>query len=354
MDSRSRRFIEEYERDLLETRRATAVAGELVRDVLLRREVLFYAVTHRAKTTESVRSKLIEKRYSRPRRQVTDVIGVRIITNHEDEIEAAVRALRDEFQVDEANSVDKRESLGLREFGYRSVHIIARLRAPHTEVPELRPLLGRWFEIQVRSAVENVWAEIEHRVVYKSGVDYKVKGYAGTVYRRFGALAGALEVVDKEFTALREARSAVIDFYKSRYRDRADDRKPFDVARLFAFLEAERPNGLSWREAAAAGRRFMPGVELDSIRALKAARLNTARSLRAMMRTRAFEAAALAFATAVGVTPAEISHLAVVALAVGVVRPRVLETDLVPLRGDAAVEGAVRAGHAELMRRRRG
>jgi hypothetical protein len=55
-------------------------------------------------------------------------------------------------------------------------------------------LRKRWFEIQVRSLLEHAWAEIEHEIVYKSGITQP-----DAVRRRFAALAGSLELFDSEF-----------------------------------------------------------------------------------------------------------------------------------------------------------
>ena len=194
---------------------------------------------------------------------------------------------------------------------------------------------------------------IEHEIVYKSGIEYKVKGYPGSVYRWFGALAGALEVVDKDFTELRRAKDSVIDFYKKRYLAGEDEGVPFDVARLLGFLEAERPVGLSWRAAAQAGRQFAPRIERHCVAALRSTRLNTARALRKQVRSASFRVAAEYFARSMQSSPTEISHLGVVALATGVRRPLILEIELLPLRGEASLAEAIRAGNAKFKHARR-
>jgi len=188
-------------------------------------------VTARAKTIDSVRRKLRRKRYKQPAQRLTDLIGVRVITYYRDAVDPIVERLRQAFEINERDTTDKRRVLGLREFGYRSVHVIARLRPGQVISLDDRAIRRRWFEIQVRSIVEHAWAEIEHEIVYKSGV-----ALPDAARRRFASLAGTLELLDNEFLALRDARSALISEYRAKYEQGKDQRISFDVARLGAFL----------------------------------------------------------------------------------------------------------------------
>jgi ppGpp synthetase/RelA/SpoT-type nucleotidyltranferase len=72
--------------------------------------------------------------------------------------------------------------------------MIVRLKGPRSKPPEFAFARGKWFEIQVRSILEHAWAEIEHEVVYKSGMEFP-----GQFKRRFAAIAGLLEMIDKDF-----------------------------------------------------------------------------------------------------------------------------------------------------------
>jgi Region found in RelA / SpoT proteins len=200
--------------------------------------------------------------------------------------------------------------LSLREFGYRSVHLIARLKPDQMRITGDDFLREHWFEIQVRSVLEHAWAEIEHEVVYKSGIRQP-----DTVLRRFAALAGSLEVFDREFLALREERKSLIARYSDIYRQNKDQRKSFDVARLLAFLEATR-TGLSWRQAEEEGRPFAAHLENSCVDALRAAGIGTPASLRRVLHSPRFRYALRSFAASEGIAPSDVSHLATVVLAV--------------------------------------
>ena len=163
----------------------------LVRQVVRDLDVDIHLVTARAKQPDSLRGKLRRKSYSDPSVQVTDTIGVRIITYYRSAVDPVAVALKREFQIDRSRSEDKRRLLDLREFGYRSVHLIAKLKP--TAVPNERVLGPRSAVVRNPGAkfAGHAWAEIEHEVVYKSGVEYPK-----STARQFGALAGTLEILD--------------------------------------------------------------------------------------------------------------------------------------------------------------
>src|SRR5580704_18168352 len=111
----------------------------------------------------------------------------------------------------------KRVELGLHDFGYRSVHLIAKLKQGQVLSGQYQPLRDNWFEIQIRSILEHAWAEIEHEVVYKSGIIFPE-----VVKRRFARLAGMVELIGDEFLNLREERSRLVEEYKHRYARQLD------------------------------------------------------------------------------------------------------------------------------------
>jgi len=78
--------------------------------------------------------------------------------------------------------------------GYTSVHYILRLRESQVP-PDCRP----WFELQVRTMLEDVWAEVEHLLGYKPG-----KRTSFAVRKQFQILSTLLQSVDEHFTFLYE------------------------------------------------------------------------------------------------------------------------------------------------------
>src|SRR2546426_985006 len=201
----SKRFLRSYEHDYSATCEAAEIARRLVEAAVREIGVFTHLVSSRAKTPDSLRAKLRRKKYTRPKQQVTDTIGIRVITYYRDDVDRVADRLRREFDTSAKHTTDKRLALGLRDFGYRSVHLIARLKPAQILTPQHQTLRDRWFEIQIRSVLEHAWAEIEHEIVYKAGVNY-----SPSVLRRFAALAGSLELLDREFRSLCAARIDLI------------------------------------------------------------------------------------------------------------------------------------------------
>ncbi len=332
----SQRFLDRYRAELSSAEIAADLARESVERIARETGAVIHVVSARAKKLESVRGKLRRKRYSRPASQLTDLIGVRVITYYRDAVDPIVARLKQAFQINTKESTDKRLALGLRNFGYRSVHLIVRLKPAQVLTPSHKLLRSRWFEIQVRSIIEHAWAEIEHEIVYKSGVVQPDE-----ILRRFAALAGSLELVDNEFLALRERRNDLIEQYAAKYRLGEDRRKSFDVARLLGFLEAFRPGGLSWRQAAAMGTPFGVGLDASGVAALKAVKLGTQESLNVVLRSSRFRYALRSFAAAHGIAPTEVSHLATVVLAVVVKNPRVVQIHFPEMIYDSTIMSIV-------------
>lgn len=206
--------------------------------------VPYNAVFGRAKTVESVRGKLLKKKYKNPSRDMTDQLGLRVVLAHAKDVDHAVSSISKRFSVLRTKSVDKRTALALREFGYRSVHLVCELPKAVVSGANLVSGAPRVCEIQVRSLLEHCWAEIEHGVVYKAGADLPKE-----LKRQFASLAGALEVVEGGFDRLLEETGRLVDIERAAMLSPGFSSRPLDVPRLVALLEAYYPNGRSLRHA---------------------------------------------------------------------------------------------------------
>lgn len=337
LNKSAERFLSSYQRRYRQFQRKADLLRDVVSEIARGTGALVHATTARAKTPESVRSKLRRKHYRNPDSQFTDLIGVRVITIYSDDVDLVVARIREDMIINKRDSVDERVLLGLRDFGYRSVHLIARLKASQVRAKKHQILRNQWFEIQVRSILEHAWAEISHEIVYKSGVQYPEE-----MIRRFASMAGTLELLDNEFLTLRDERNDLIDHYRDTYAKNEDDRKAFDVARLMGFLEAHRPEGQSWRQAAHTGAPFHPGLDTSCVEALKAVGLGTPKSLGTILKSCSFDDAVVSYAAAHGIAPGSVSHLAVVLLALIVKNASVIKEYFPEILFDPAIDGAVR------------
>jgi len=153
-------------------------------------------IKYRIKDSYSLEKKIRSKgiKYNRLN-DITDIIGIRIIVNMEDQIEKVTDLVKKNFIIDEKNSIDKSELLDLRSFGYRSHHYVCEF-PEREEYDEFR---GMKFEIQIRTTLQHAWAEIEHDLGYKSRV-----GIPNELVRSFSRVAGLLELADKEFVEIKK------------------------------------------------------------------------------------------------------------------------------------------------------
>lgn len=157
----------------------------------------YHMVTSRAKDIESVRDKAKSPKYKDPINEIQDFSGVRIITYVEDEVEVIRKVIEANFDIDEANSSNKSDALGVDKVGYQSVHYVAKLKEDRLNLPEYKQYAGKCFEIQIRTILQHAWAEIEH------DRNYKFSGkLPNDLNRRFKILAGVLELADKEFNGI--------------------------------------------------------------------------------------------------------------------------------------------------------
>jgi putative GTP pyrophosphokinase len=207
----------------------------ILRGLLTAEVIPFVAATSRAKSTSSLLRKLKEKGYNNPKAEITDFCGVRVIAYLESDVQKIVDLIRKTFVVDAMNSVDKSVSLSVDIVGYRSVHLICTLSDERTKLPEYAVYKDLKFEIQVRTALQHAWAEIEHDRSYK---------FAGELppplQRRLNLAAGLLETADREFDGIVEA----IGRYGAEVRQRAE-RGDLDIelnsSSLSSFLDARFP-----------------------------------------------------------------------------------------------------------------
>lgn len=163
-------------------------AYDLIRHALREQGIYVTAIEQRVKTEKSLIGKL-ERKGAKYKTidDITDLVGLRIITFYTDEVDKVAAIAKRIFDIDWQESVDKRKLHQLDSFGYNSLHYICRLKTG-----------GPRFELQMRTALQHVWSTIEHDTGYKGDVKIPRE-----YLRQFSRLAGMLELVDDEFSRLR-------------------------------------------------------------------------------------------------------------------------------------------------------
>jgi len=196
----SDRILKEYNRRLKVFTDATDAAARLLNRVLLNQPI--NSITSRVKAAESVRKKVADKGYS-SLADFTDICGVRVITYFADDAEKLAEVISSVFRIDRENSRDVLDRMSANQFGYRSIHLIGYFSKRRTILDEYKNFADVPVEIQVRSILQDAWAEIEHDRGYKTS-----DGVPLSVRRRLARLAGLLELGDSEFEQIRNRINA--------------------------------------------------------------------------------------------------------------------------------------------------
>jgi len=177
---------------------------KIINDLIRLNDINVHSVNGRVKDRASLIKKIdIPSLKYQTIDDVTDVVGIRIITLFSDDVDKVGRIIEEEFAVDFDNSGDKMSKLSVNSFGYRSVHYIVQLKDQRVALPEYSQFKNFKAEIQVRSILQHSWAEIEHDLIYKSYQDSDE--YSDETIRSFARLAGMLETVDIEFIKIRDS-----------------------------------------------------------------------------------------------------------------------------------------------------
>lgn len=175
----------------------------IVTELLMAYKLKYHVIESRVKETKSFRDKIERKIAENEEingiQDITDILGLRIITYYEDFVDEIVNMLKQEFKVDVKNSVDKRNKDD--RFGYSSVHLILELNEERTGLFENHRFNGLKFEIQIRSLLQHAWAVVSHELKYKNE-----NSFPEEMSRKLARQSGLLEEVDDNFILIRKMR----------------------------------------------------------------------------------------------------------------------------------------------------
>ncbi|TMP86926.1 hypothetical protein CWC05_10640 [Pseudoalteromonas ruthenica] len=193
------KLLEEYESNIDLFRELATSMDSLVNILLSSSAIKPHSVTCRVKERSSLAKKIDKKDKYQDISEVTDIVGLRIISNYSDEVDEIAKIIESEFCIDSSNSIDKRAALDPDRFGYLSLHYVVSLKPERSCLVEYRRFKEIKFEIQIRSILQHTWAEIEHDIGYKSKIEVPKP-----IRRKFSRLAGLLELADDQFVQIRD------------------------------------------------------------------------------------------------------------------------------------------------------
>lgn len=198
MKKHSAEILKEYDSGKFLYQEFGDIVNALIKS-LIGKTISTSQINFRLKDRDSLSTKLIRKNHKYISiREITDIIGLRIVLYFEDDIDIIADVFKREFEIDFPNSIDKRE-VEADKFGYRSLHYVASLNKARLSLTEYKRFKGLKFEVQIRSILQHSWAEIEHDLGYKGESEIPQ-----TAKRTFYRVAALLEQADIEFVKLKK------------------------------------------------------------------------------------------------------------------------------------------------------
>lgn len=234
MENLEKNLLNQYRTNLETYLELEDFVAQKLDDLIKHDRFFVLEVAHRTKSVSSLEDKLTRKlgKY-KSLNDITDLCGFRIITYFSDTVDEITGKLAEEFIIDRKNSIDKRASLQVNEFGYMSVHFVCSLKDEDLKAhPEYKDI---HFEIQIRSILQHAWAEIEHDLGYKSEF-----GIPKPVRREFSRVAGLLEIADNQFIELRNNVKKYEASVKTRISDDEADDILLDKVSLWEYVKLNR------------------------------------------------------------------------------------------------------------------
>lgn len=198
LDAHSQKLLDEFIEERPLFIEMLDVVINKVKALLKENNILVTTIEGRVKEINSLAGKLELKggKY-KSLNDITDLLGLRIVMFYSDEIDKVASLIERHFKIDWENSVDKRKMLNLDQFGYMSLHYICCIPPELFEIPGHPEVNEFRFEIQMRTALQHVWATAYHDTGYKSDVEVPRE-----YIRALSRLAGLLETADEQFSGI--------------------------------------------------------------------------------------------------------------------------------------------------------
>ena len=172
-------------------------------------------VKTRVKTFESLSEKRSFLSRSQPDEslEIKDLLGLRIVVPFHEEVEQAVELLRQHYN--NAAIERKSEKLSFREFAYDSVH----MEIPLFETLKLPDGCRPVIEVQVRTILQDAWAEVEHELIYKNHFRFPNND---TIRKKLAAVNASLSLADIIFQEIRDSQKEMAEWGQQRFKAMLD------------------------------------------------------------------------------------------------------------------------------------
>ena len=164
----------------------------------------FSTIKYRVKRFDTYFDKLVKILRHHQKKEaptITDFLGLRIVCPFLEDLEVIENLIKTIFKVVELERKGSR--LSVREFGYDSVHFLIKIDPPNRE--SRLPYTSDVCEVQLRTILQDAWAEVEHELIYKSDITLPIK----SVRRKLASLNATLALSDLIFQEIRDYQKEI-------------------------------------------------------------------------------------------------------------------------------------------------
>ncbi|MDR0644816.1 MAG: (p)ppGpp synthetase [Treponema sp.] len=126
---------------------------------------------------------------------ITDIIGIRIVCPFIEDLAKVQALIVQNFNV--IDTEKKGSNYSYKEFGYESIHLL--ITIPDDIIQERGPSGCSEGEIQIRTILQDAWAEVEHELVYKA----EFTPFDEPMKRKLAAINASLSLADTIFQEIR-------------------------------------------------------------------------------------------------------------------------------------------------------
>jgi ppGpp synthetase/RelA/SpoT-type nucleotidyltranferase len=168
---------------------------------ILAKENINPTIKQRVKTFDSYFDKILNlHKEGKKSFKIKDIIGIRIICPFLEDLDLVENLISENFTI--SNIQRKGDNSSFAEFGYDSIHMQIELSS---SVKEKIPYTINACEIQLRTTLQDAWAEIEHELIYKA--DYSL--LHNTIKKKLASLNATLTLSDIIFQEIRDFQKEI-------------------------------------------------------------------------------------------------------------------------------------------------
>ena len=178
---------------------------------------------------------------------LTDMMGIRMICAFLEDINIAVEQIKKLFDIKEVEVKGAEKKFS--EFGYESVHVLVKI--PEDFKPKfegkyagLKPVSDELVcEIQIRTILQDAWAEVEHELIYKT----EFNPFDIPLRRKLASINASLTLADITFQEIRDYQNKLqkaLDERRRSFYNIADNllnedesKKTEDISRVTPFVQ---------------------------------------------------------------------------------------------------------------------